>query len=278
MRADITPHSNGTFPAPSVFKENIPIVMDAPKITMCMVEKCGSSRFKLLLLRGMGYTPQELLSGHSPLKPHSAQLLTSPRTSEGYLQALTSPEYPRVIIVRSPYARLLSAFLNKVCRDPTPSPPRTNLQVLLIPLPPSPSEKLAPSPTNTPYLQPCILPPRPYCSPLPIPSTQHACFLCSPSPSMVAPTMGGEGEQRNQASWVQGMGRRSEASAEASTSHPPHPPSCFLSVGSQRPLSFATATAVALQSCLLSTPSYLSAWTAVDATRHGALILPPSFP
>jgi hypothetical protein len=80
-------------------------------VSMCFVEKCGSSRFKMLFLRQMGYRPEELL-GPGHFKVHHAPLRGVPDVMEEYVSELTSA--PRLIIVRSPYTRVLSAFLNKL--------------------------------------------------------------------------------------------------------------------------------------------------------------------
>eukprot|EP00873_Tetraselmis_striata_P016141 jgi/Tetstr1/436405/TSEL_025236.t1 len=96
---------------PVQLRENLPIALPGGRLSMCFVEKCGSSRLKLLFLRGMGYTPAELL-GRDRLKVHRAELRGAPATLGAYEAALEGS--PRVIVVRSPYSRLLSAFLNKL--------------------------------------------------------------------------------------------------------------------------------------------------------------------
>ncbi len=103
---------------PSTFLENVPIVIGGQhKVTVCMVQKVGSSRFKLLFLRRMGYTPDTLLGPGHAINPHEGYLIGSPTTMPSYISELLDAQRQRILIVRSPYARVLSAFLNKVRKN-----------------------------------------------------------------------------------------------------------------------------------------------------------------
>ena len=119
------PHPSG--PAPTLTRNHsimkragswAPIVLESHKLLFFDVPKVGSTGFKQLFLR---------MTGSKLWKERNADQLHWKAAS--YLQALsnftlekaqlmmTSPEWLRVIFVRDPKERLLSAFLDKVVRN-----------------------------------------------------------------------------------------------------------------------------------------------------------------
>ena len=80
---------------PRIFVENVPLVIDDRRVAVCMVEKCGSTRWKMLYERAMGYNPETILA--RGFLPHNSTMYGVPETMEGYFNGLISSERPSAV-------------------------------------------------------------------------------------------------------------------------------------------------------------------------------------
>lgn len=116
--ARVSPLLHGVAPG---FYDGLPTPFEAPngqQAVFCLLEKAGSTRWKQLLLKAVDGSNQTVLR-----KPHLAQVHPSgkppwPPSKSEYptLRALRNASVSRIVIVRSPYSRLLSAYLNKLAK------------------------------------------------------------------------------------------------------------------------------------------------------------------
>jgi len=100
----------------SGFMDGIPTPYTSPngkKFLVCMTEKSGSTRWKQLFLKGLGVTDFQQPHGYEMRGPDGEVIW--PVYWEAPAMA-KSPLFPRIMIVRDPYTRLLSAYLSKVAR------------------------------------------------------------------------------------------------------------------------------------------------------------------
>lgn len=79
---------------------------------MCLCEKTGSTAWKLLFLRALGEQGHLEEPFRLSTSPHKA-LVKQRSRAERAQELLADPRVPRIMLVRDPFARLLSGFLDK---------------------------------------------------------------------------------------------------------------------------------------------------------------------
>mmetsp|Transcript_42423 Transcript_42423/g.70546 ORF Transcript_42423/g.70546 Transcript_42423/m.70546 type:complete len:282 (+) Transcript_42423:134-979(+) len=90
------------------FQDGYPFVVRGEHTILCLLSKVGSTSWHRALLRALPGN-----SGYSK-SLHIVDYPPTTRLSGTAWQALIASSVPRVIIIRNPYERLLSAYLNKV--------------------------------------------------------------------------------------------------------------------------------------------------------------------
>ena len=88
-----------------------PIISKKNGFVYCDIPKCGVSRWRRLSRRAEGIAEWADNNAHSPTKNNLTYLSSLPY--DGALQAINDPRMYTFIIVRSPYTRLLSGWLDK---------------------------------------------------------------------------------------------------------------------------------------------------------------------
>ena len=92
------------------------LVDDKHKLLFCTVPKAGNTSWKTMLKDASGHALAPSIGPHNDLALH--HILGMPRLhlvdTEGQQRRLADPEYLRLIIVRHPFDRLISAYRDKI--------------------------------------------------------------------------------------------------------------------------------------------------------------------
>ena len=93
---------------------SVPIVVESHKLIFFTIPKVGSTVFKKLFRRMMGYENWRTKDPHDPA--HNGLDYLNDYSTKQITLMMTSPEWTRAIFVRDPKERFLSAYLDKVRR------------------------------------------------------------------------------------------------------------------------------------------------------------------
>ena len=103
------------------FFDGYPFLYENPetnqKAFICVSEKVGSSAWKALLLKSFDENFFATFVNSTKIDPHAAQFRnnkTEKTTKAMYEAALKDSSIPRIMLVRNPYSRILSGYLDKV--------------------------------------------------------------------------------------------------------------------------------------------------------------------
>ena len=87
---------------------------DRPPTILCMVQKAGSTTWKLALLKAMGVEGFPSSSSTFDTSPHGVMLPTAAISQQYWESLVGNTSVQRYMIVRHPLTRLLSAYLDKI--------------------------------------------------------------------------------------------------------------------------------------------------------------------
>ena len=105
QRSQIT---EGVFSGPLLF----PSAFGSRQFIMCLIPKAGSTSWKRLATRLQG---QEHRSDMAQVHNNARLAWLQELSPEGLARVLADPATPRLMVVRNPYARLLSAYMVSNC-------------------------------------------------------------------------------------------------------------------------------------------------------------------